>query len=191
VWEVIDAAATKPFGFMKFTPGPGLGGHCIPVDPLYLSWKLRSLNYTARFIELASEINTSMPRYTLGKIQDALNLHKKPINGSQVLILGAAYKPNVDDLRESPALDVIHLLQEKGADVIYHDPYIPHLEEEGLSLSSVPDLMQAVEHADCVAIITNHAQYDYGAILARAKLIVDTRNALGNQGKDHPKVVRL
>ena len=191
VWEVIDAAATKPFGFMKFTPGPGLGGHCIPVDPLYLSWKLRSLNYTARFIELASEINTSMPRYTLGKIQDALNRHKKPINGSQVLILGAAYKPNVDDLRESPALDVIHLLQEKGADVIYHDPYIPHLEEEGLSLSSVPDLMQAVEHADCVAIITNHAQYDYGAILARAKLIVDTRNALGNQGKDHPKVVRL
>ena len=191
VWEVIDAAATKPFGFMKFTPGPGLGGHCIPVDPLYLSWKLRSLNYTARFIELASEINTSMPRYTLGKIQDALNRHKKPINGSQVLILGAAYKPNVDDLRESPALDVIHLLQAKGADVIYHDPYIPHLEEEGLSLSSVPDLMQAVEHADCVAIITNHAQYDYGAILARAKLIVDTRNALGNQGKDHPKVVRL
>ena len=191
VWEVIDAAATKPFGFMKFTPGPGLGGHCIPVDPLYLSWKLRSLNYTARFIELASEINTSMPRYTLGKIQDALNLHKKPINGSQVLILGAAYKPNVDDLRESPALDVIHLLQEKGADVIYHDPYIPHLEEEGLSLSSVPDLMQAVEHADCVAIITNHAQYDYGAILARAKLIVDTRNALGIQGKYHPKVVRL
>ncbi len=191
VWEVIDAAATKPFGFMKFTPGPGLGGHCIPVDPLYLSWKLRSLNYTARFIELASEINTSMPRYTLGKIQDALNRHKKPINGSQVLILGAAYKPNVDDLRESPALDVIHLLQEKGADVIYHDPYIPHLEEEGLSLSSVPDLMQAVERADCVAIITNHAQYDYGAILTSAKLIVDTRNALGNQGKDHPKVVRL
>ena len=187
VWEVIDAAATKPFGFMKFTPGPGLGGHCIPVDTLYLSWKLRSLNYTARFIELASEINTSMPRYTLGKIQDALNLHKKPINGSQVLILGAAYKPNVDDLRESPALDVIHLLQEKGADVIYHDPYIPHLEEEGLSLSSVPDLMQAVEHADCVAIITNHAQYDYGAILARAKLIVDTRNALGNQGKITPR----
>jgi UDP-N-acetyl-D-glucosamine dehydrogenase len=126
VWEVIDAAATKPFGFMKFTPGPGLGGHCIPIDPLYLSWKLRSLNYTARFIELASEINTNMPRYTVGKIQDALNLHKKPINGSQVLILGVAYKPDIDDLRESPALDVIHLLQEKGAKVIYHDPYIPH-----------------------------------------------------------------
>jgi UDP-N-acetyl-D-glucosamine dehydrogenase len=191
VWEVIDAAATKPFGFMKFTPGPGLGGHCIPIDPLYLSWKLRSLNYNARFIELASEINTNMPRFALGKIQDALNLHKKPINGSQVLILGVAYKPNINDLRESPALDVIHLLQEKEADVIYHDPYIPHIDYDGLVMDSVPDLMKAVVSADCVAIITNHRDYDYNAILNNAKLIVDTRNALGKQGKDNPKVVRL
>jgi UDP-N-acetyl-D-glucosamine dehydrogenase len=191
VWEVIEAAATKPFGFMKFTPGPGLGGHCIPIDPLYLSWKLRSLNYTARFIELASEINTNMPRYTVGKIQDALNRHKKPLNGSQVLILGVAYKPDIDDLRESPALDVIHLLQEKGAQVTYHDPYIPHLDHEGLLMISVMDLMGAVADADCVAIITNHSDYDYEAILEKAQLIVDTRNALGKQGKDHSKVVRL
>jgi UDP-N-acetyl-D-glucosamine dehydrogenase len=191
VWEVIEAAATKPFGFMKFTPGPGLGGHCIPIDPLYLSWKLRSLNYTARFIELASEINTNMPRYALGKIQDALNLHKKPVNGSRVLILGVAYKPDIDDLRESPALDVIHLLKEKGAEVFYHDPYIPHLDYDSLVMTSVPDLWEAVRAADCVAIITNHQVYDYQAILDQAHLIVDTRNALGKNGKDHPKVVRL
>lgn len=191
VWEVIDAAATKPFGFMKFTPGPGLGGHCIPIDPLYLSWKLRSLNYNARFIELASEINTSMPRYTLGKIQDALNLQKKSVNGSRVLILGVAYKPDIDDLRESPALDVIHLLQEKGADVVYHDPFISHFHHEGLNMESVTDLMGEVAKADCVAIITNHSQYDYPAILASAQMVVDTRNALGKLGKDHPKVVRL
>lgn len=191
VWEVIDAAATKPFGFMKFTPGPGLGGHCIPIDPLYLSWKLRSLNYNARFIELASEINTNMPRYTLSKIQDALNRHKKPVNGSRVLILGVAYKPDIDDLRESPALDVIHLLQEKGADVVYHDPYIPHVDHESLRMDSVTDLLTEVERADCVAIITNHSDYDYQAVLAAAKMVVDTRNALGKSGKDNPKVVRL
>jgi UDP-N-acetyl-D-glucosamine dehydrogenase len=191
VWEVIDAAATKPFGFMKFTPGPGLGGHCIPIDPLYLSWKLRSLNYNARFIELASEINTNMPRYTLNKIQDALNIHKKPLNGSRVLILGVAYKPDIDDLRESPALDVIHLLQEKNADVVYHDPYIPHLDYEGLLMDSVVDLKVEVPKADCVAIITNHSDYDYQAILRDARMVIDTRNALGKAGKDHPKVVRL
>jgi UDP-N-acetyl-D-glucosamine dehydrogenase len=191
VWEVIDAAATKPFGFMKFTPGPGLGGHCIPIDPLYLSWKLRSLNYTARFIELASEINTNMPRYAVSKIQDALNMQKKPINSSRVLILGIAYKPDIDDLRESPALDVIHLLRDKGADVRYHDPFIPHLDHDGLLMVSVSDLLEEVAAADCVAIITNHQQYDYLAILEQAKLIVDTRNALGMDGKDNPKVVRL
>jgi len=191
VWEVIDAAATKPFGFMKFTPGPGLGGHCIPIDPLYLSWKLRSLNYNARFIELASEINTSMPRYTLGKIQDALNLQKKSVNGSRILILGVAYKPDIDDLRESPALDVIHLLQEKGADVVYHDPYIPQFDHENLQMKSVTDLMGQVEKADCVAIITNHSDYDYPAILNAAQMVVDTRNALGDLGRNHPKVVRL
>jgi UDP-N-acetyl-D-glucosamine dehydrogenase len=191
VWEVIDAAATKPFGFMKFTPGPGLGGHCIPIDPLYLSWKLRSLNYTARFIELASEINTGMPRFVLTKIQDALNDHGKALKGSKVLVLGAAYKADIDDLRESPALDVMRLLQSKGADVSYHDPYIPHLHHDEWEMTSVPDLMQAVKEADCVAIVTNHKTYDYPAILEAAKLVVDTRNALGKQGRNNPKVVRL
>ena len=191
VWEVIDAAATKPFGFMKFTPGPGLGGHCIPIDPLYLSWKLKSLNYNARFIELASEINTNMPRYTLGKIQDALNLHKKPINGSRVLVLGLAYKPDIDDIRESPSLDVIHLLKEKGADVAYHDPYLPHIDHDNLVMESVDDLMNEVGAADCVVVITNHSDYEYDKILDAAKLIVDTRNAFGAAGKDSPKVVRL
>jgi UDP-N-acetyl-D-glucosamine dehydrogenase len=191
VWEVIDAAATKPFGFMKFTPGPGLGGHCIPIDPLYLSWKLRSLNYTARFIELASEINTGMPRFVINKIQDALNDHGKAVKGSKVLVLGAAYKPDIDDLRESPALDVIRLLESKGADVSYHDPYIPHLHHDGWKLSSVEDMAQAVADADCVVIITNHKVYDYSAILESARLIVDTRNALGVKGRNNPKVVRL
>jgi len=191
VWEVIDAAATKPFGFMKFTPGPGLGGHCIPIDPLYLSWKLKSLNYNARFIELASEINTNMPRYSLGKIQDALNMHKKPVNGSRVLILGVAYKPDIDDLRESPALDVIHLLKEKCADVVYHDPYVPYFDHDNVTMESVEDLMGEVAKADCVVVITNHSDYDYDAILDAAQLVVDTRNAFGGAGKGNPKVVRL
>ena len=136
VWEVIEAAATKPFGFMKFTPGPGLGGHCIPIDPLYLSWKMKTLNYTARFIELASEINTSMPRYVVTRIQDALNRYKKPLNGSKVLILGVAYKPNINDMRESPALDIIHLLREKGAIVSYHDPYVPEIDHDNIQMAS-------------------------------------------------------
>lgn len=191
VWEVIDAAATKPFGFMKFTPGPGLGGHCIPIDPLYLSWKLRALNYTARFIELASEINTGMPRYVVGMIQDALNEKRKPIKGSEILILGTAYKPDIDDLRESPALDVIGLLAQKGAQVAYHDPYITRIHHDGWELDSISDLMESVRSADCVVIITNHKDYDYPAILKGANLIVDTRNALGNLGRDNPKVVRL
>jgi UDP-N-acetyl-D-glucosamine dehydrogenase len=191
VWEVIEAAATKPFGFMKFTPGPGLGGHCIPIDPLYLSWKLKSLNYTARFIELASEINTSMPRYVVGRVQDALNTHGKALKASQVLILGAAYKPNIDDIRESPALDVIGLLKEKMAEVSYHDPYIPSITHDGWTLDSVPDLMKAVARADCLVIITNHANYDYQAIHDKAKIIVDTRNALGNISYDSAKVDKL
>jgi UDP-N-acetyl-D-glucosamine dehydrogenase len=191
VWEVIDAAATKPFGFMKFTPGPGLGGHCIPIDPLYLSWKLRALNYTARFIELASEINTNMPRYVVNITQDALNQQGKALKGSRVLVLGAAYKPDIDDLRESPALDVIGLLEHKGAHVEYHDPHIPELRHEGVVMNSVPDMMDAVHKADCVVIITNHTNYDYTAILETAQLIVDTRNALGAAGKASPKVARL
>ena len=191
VWEVIEAAGTKPFGFMKFLPGPGLGGHCIPIDPLYLSWKLHSLNYTARFIELASEINTGMPRFVISKVQDALNGHQKPLNGSDVLVLGASYKPDIDDLRESPSIDVIRLLQQKGAKVSYHDPYIPHIKHEDWQIDSVSDLMKAIKSADCVVIVTNHKVYDYAAILKESKLIVDTRNALGKAGWKNPKVVRL
>jgi UDP-N-acetyl-D-glucosamine dehydrogenase len=191
VWEVIEAAATKPFGFMKFTPGPGLGGHCIPIDPMYLSWKLRSLNYTARFIELASEINTSMPRYVVGKIQDALNDRGKALKDSHILILGTAYKPDIDDVRESPALDVIGLLKEKMAEVSYHDPYIPTLTHDNWTLDSAPDLMKAVKKADCVVIVTNHSSYDYQAIHDGAELIVDTRNALGKMNYDRAKVETL
>jgi len=191
VWEVIDAAATKPFGFMKFTPGPGLGGHCIPIDPLYLSWKLKTLNYTARFIELASEINTGMPRYVVTRIQDALNEQGKALKGSRVLVLGVAYKPDIDDMRESPALDVIGLLQDKGALVEYHDPYVPNFRHDDWSMSCTPDLMAAVRAADCVAIITNHKVYDYSAIQQAARLIFDSRNALGKLGRELPNVVRL
>jgi UDP-N-acetyl-D-glucosamine dehydrogenase len=192
VWEVIDAAATKPFGFMKFTPGPGLGGHCIPIDPLYLSWKMKAFQYNARFIELASEINTNMPRYVVTRILDALNKRGRTLKGARVLVLGAAYKPDIDDIRESPALDVIGLLQKKGADVEYHDPYIPTLQtHDGVTLRSVPDLMPAVRAADVVVIVTNHKGYDYKTILAEAKFIFDTRNALGKLGKDSPKVERL
>jgi UDP-N-acetyl-D-glucosamine dehydrogenase len=192
VWEVIDAAATKPFGFMKFTPGPGLGGHCIPIDPLYLSWKMKSFQYTARFIELASDINTNMPRYVVSRVMDAMNEQGKTLKGSKCLVLGAAYKPDIDDIRESPALDVIGLLHKKGAAVKYHDPYIPHLHtHDGLEMNSVKDLMAAVQEADCVVIVTNHTQYDYPAILDAASLIFDSRNALGKLGKGNPKVVRL
>ena len=192
VWEVIDAAASKPFGFMKFTPGPGLGGHCIPIDPLYLSWKMKSYQYTARFIELASEINTNMPRYVVTRILDALNERGKTLKGSRCLVLGVAYKPDIDDIRESPALDVIGLLQKKGASVDYHDPYIPSLTtHEGQSMHSVPDLMAAVRAADAVIIVTNHKVYDYKSILAEARFIFDSRNALGKLGKDNPKVERL
>jgi UDP-N-acetyl-D-glucosamine dehydrogenase len=191
VWEVIEAASTKPFGFMKFLPGPGLGGHCIPIDPLYLSWKLRAHNYAARFIDLASEINTNMPRFTVGKIQDALNQQSKPIKGSKVLILGTAYKADIDDVRESPALDIIHLLRQKGALVSYHDPYIQSLAHNDWKLNSITDYLEAVQNADCVVIVTNHKAYDYEQIQKIARLIVDTRNALGKKGKNDPKVVRL
>ena len=191
VWEVIDAAATKPFGFMKFTPGPGMGGHCIPIDPLYLSWKMKSINYTARFIDLASEIDSNMPRYVVSKIQDALNRYKKPLNGSKVLILGVAYKPNINDLRESPAFDVIHLLQEKGALVSYYDPFVPEVDFEFVRMNSEKDLAAAVEKADCVAIITNHSMVDYHLVFEKAQLIFDARNALKDIAKKSPKVVKL
>ena len=192
VWEVINAAATKPFGFMKFTPGPGLGGHCIPIDPLYLSWKMKAYQYTARFIELASDINTNMPRYVVIRILEAMNERGKTLKGAHCLILGVAYKPDIDDIRESPALDVIGLLEKKGAMVQYHDPYIPTLKtHEDAEMHSVPDLMAAVRAADVVIAVTNHKSYNYQAILDAAKFIFDSRNALGQMGKDSPKVERL
>jgi UDP-N-acetyl-D-glucosamine dehydrogenase len=193
VWEVIDAAATKPFGFMKFTPGPGLGGHCIPIDPLYLSWKMKSFNYSARFIELASEINTNMPRYVVSRVLDAMNDRGKILKGSKVLVLGAAYKPDIDDVRESPALDVIGLLRQKGALVEYHDPYISHIhhETEGWQMDSVTDPMTSVREADAVVIVTNHKAYDYQAIVDSAKFVFDSRNATRKVAKAGDKVVRL
>ncbi len=177
-WEVIEAAATKPFGFMKFTPGPGLGGHCIPIDPLYLSWKLKTLDYKARFIELASEINTAMPRYWVQKVQDALNEIGKPVKGSRILVLGIAYKRDVSDLRESPALDIIHLLEEKGAQVSYHDPHVSSFQVDGMEMVGVSDLDGAVDTADCVVIATDHSRYDWPAIQTRARVLVDTRHTL-------------
>jgi UDP-N-acetyl-D-glucosamine dehydrogenase len=193
VWEVIDAAASKPFGFMKFTPGPGLGGHCIPIDPLYLSWKMKSFHYNARFIELASEINTNMPRYVVSRVMEAMNERGKHLKGSKVLVLGAAYKPDIDDVRESPALDVIGLLQKKGAIVEYHDPYISHIHHEydGWQMDSVKDLMKAVRAADAVVIITNHKVYDYKAIVEASAFVFDSRNATRGIAKGMDKVVRL
>ncbi len=185
VWEVIDAAKTKPYGFMPFYPGPGLGGHCIPIDPHYLSWKLRTLNYTARFIELASEVNGHMPEYVVSKVASALNNVSKAVNGSRILILGVAYKPNVSDIRESPALDVIHLLLERGAIVSYHDPHVPSVASDGISLDSVLLDEAALSAADCVVIVTNHDGYDWEWIAAKSQMIVDTRNAVGNSQFDH------
>ena len=177
-WEVVQAAATKPFGFMPFYPGPGLGGHCIPVDPHYLSWKLKTLNYTARFIELAAEVNSHMPDYVVSKVAEALNEDYKAIKGSHILVLGVAYKPNVSDVRESPALDIIHLLQERGAKLSYHDPFVPHLQHEGFDLNTVALTDEALQTADCLVIVTNHASYDWAQIASQARVIVDTRNAL-------------
>ncbi len=177
-WQVIEAASTKPFGFMKFTPGPGLGGHCIPIDPLYLSWKMKSLNYTARFIEMASEINTSMPLYWVQKVQNALNDEGKALKGSTVLVLGVAYKKDISDMRESPSIDIIKLLKEKGADVIYHDPHVPHFNDHGVEMTGETDLDAALAKADCTVIATDHSEYDWSRIQNGARLIVDTRNAL-------------
>jgi UDP-N-acetyl-D-glucosamine dehydrogenase len=177
-WEVIEAAATKPFGFMKFTPGPGLGGHCIPIDPLYLSWKLRTVQYNARFIELASEINTEMPRHWVQRVQDALNNVGKAVKGSRILVLGVAYKKNVSDMRESPALDIIHLLEGKGAHVDYHDPHVPAFQHEGMEMLSIQDLSAVLAQADCVVIATDHDAYDWAWVAQQAALVVDTRRVL-------------
>jgi UDP-N-acetyl-D-glucosamine dehydrogenase len=177
-WEILEAASTKPFGFMKFTPGPGLGGHCIPIDPHYLSWKMRTMDYTARFIQLASEVNTAMPAFWVQRVQDALNEAAKPVKGSSILVLGVAYKRDVSDTRESPALDIIHLLSEKGATVSYHDPFVPTLVSEGLELVSVADVEEGVESADCVVIVTDHSTYSWPWIRDHANLIIDTRHVL-------------
>jgi UDP-N-acetyl-D-glucosamine dehydrogenase len=190
VWEVIDAAATKPFGFMPFYPGPGLGGHCIPVDPHYLSWKLKALNYYARFIELAGEINASMPAFVVTKISGALNDVGKPLNGSKILVLGVAYKRDVGDLRESPALDVIELLKQQKAAVSYHDPYVPALNTGDLQLRSIALTRAALRRFDCVVITTDHSSYDYQFICDNARLIVDTRNAT-HRTKTRTRIVNL
>ncbi|HUG40858.1 MAG TPA: nucleotide sugar dehydrogenase [Longimicrobiales bacterium] len=189
VWEVIDAAATKPFGFMRFTPGPGIGGHCIPLDPQYLSWKMKTLDYRTRLIEVASEINAEMPRFVVGKVGDALNEHSKPVRGSRILVLGTAYKKDVGDIRESPALDIIRVLAGKGADVRYHDPFVPRIREDGIVLESVPLTDAELAEADCVVIVTDHSTVDYAAVVREAALVVDTRNATG--GITAPHVVRL
>jgi UDP-N-acetyl-D-glucosamine dehydrogenase len=178
VWEVIEAAATKPFGFMPFFPGPGLGGHCIPIDPFYLSWKARMAGFETRFIELAGQINSSMPAYVVARVNDVLNLHKKSLNGSRVLILGAAYKNDVDDIRESPALDVIRLLETRGASVSYSDPLVDTISFDGKTMKSVRITGPALRSYDCAVIVTNHSAFNYGLIVKNAKAIVDTRNAL-------------
>lgn len=178
VWEVIDAAATKPFGFMPFKPGPGLGGHCIPVDPQYLAWKLRTLDHTARFIELAVEINASMPRHVLGKVAAVLNDAERSVRGARVLVIGVAYKPNVSDVRESPAIDLIALLTELGARVVYHDPHVTELRVGGVVLHSADLDPAQLETADCVVIETDHADVDLELVATHSRAIVDTRNAL-------------
>jgi UDP-N-acetyl-D-glucosamine dehydrogenase len=178
VWEVIDAAATKPFGFMKFTPGPGLGGHCIPIDPHYLAWKMRALNYKTRFIEVAGEVNSEMPAFWVRKVAEGLNEDAKPVRGSKVLVIGAAYKKDIDDVRESPALDIIRLLLQQGAKVSYHDPFVNELHEDGVDLSSVELTPEGVAAADCVVIATDHSALDYVMLANAARRVIDTRNAL-------------
>jgi UDP-N-acetyl-D-glucosamine dehydrogenase len=188
VWEVIEAAATKPFGFMPFFPGPGLGGHCIPIDPFYLSWKSKQAGMEARFIELAGQVNGQMPHFVVDKIQNALNDRVKPVKGSHVHVLGVAYKRDIDDVRESPALDIILLLERRGARITYSDPFVPSIRLDGRELTA-DDSLEMAAAADCVVVVTDHRAFDYGAILNRAKLIVDTRNALKGHVSD--KIVRL
>jgi len=187
VWEVIDAAATKPFGFMPFYPGPGLGGHCIPIDPFYLSWKTKQAGIEARFIELAGYINGQMPHFVMDKVQNALNDAGKPVKGSHIHVMGVAYKRDIDDMRESPALDVLLLLAKRGAKISYSDPHVPVLRLDGLTLQAAPE--ETAADADCVVIITDHRAFDYDALVDRAQLIVDSRNAL--KGRQSSKIVRL
>jgi len=192
VWEVVDAAATKPFGFMPFYPGPGLGGHCIPIDPFYLSWKVKEVGFEARFIELAGQVNGAMPHHVVDKITDALNAHCKAVNGAEILVMGVAYKRDIDDVRESPALDVIALLMKKGARVTYHDPFAPFIDglhwPGAVDMSSVPLTPAAMAAADCVVVLTDHRQFDFKDVVKYARLVVDTRHAIKT---DHPHVFKL
>ena len=199
-WEVVRAAATKPFGFMAFYPGPGIGGHCIPLDPHYLSWKARQHGFDSQFISLAEQINSSMPKYVVKMVQHALNLEKKAVNGSKILILGVAYKKDIDDMRESPALSVIDLLRAKGADVSYHDPYVAEVTFDHAYTIGAGDPLynqelsdELIETSDCVVICTGHSNVDYDRVCAKSRLIVDTRNALSEETRNcsNAKVVRL
>ncbi|MFW6200700.1 MAG: nucleotide sugar dehydrogenase [Gemmatimonadota bacterium] len=186
VWEVVEAADSKPFGFMKFVPGPGLGGHCIPVDPEYLSWKMRTLNYRTRFIEVASEVNAQMPEFVAGKVAEALNDARKPVNGSRIVVLGVAYKPDINDVRESPAVDVMKLLEADGAEVVYHDPYVPRLTEDGTFWESREMTDDLLTGSDAVVIVTDHSDFDYARIVELSPILVDARNATADvSGIDH------
>jgi UDP-N-acetyl-D-glucosamine dehydrogenase len=189
VWEVIDAAKTKPFGFMPFYPGPGIGGHCIPLDPFYLSWKAKQYGFESRFIELAGVINGQMPNFVVGKIVDALNRFRKSVNGAKILILGVAYKKNISDVRESPALDILQLLAKKGARLSYCDPYVPVLDEHGIKLKAEKFTAAALRRADCVVLVTDHDLFDCRLIARESKVVVDTRNAL--KGRNAGKVIKL
>ncbi len=193
VWEVINAASTKPFGYMPFFPGPGLGGHCIPIDPFYLTWKAREYEMSTRFIELAGEVNTLMPHWVVGKVIDALNDHKKSINGSKILVLGAAYKKDIDDPRESPSFKLMELMLERGAEVDYNDPYIPELPEMrmyDIHRKSIPLTPENMKKYDCILISTDHSDYDWNFIVKHAKLIVDTRNATEKVLENRNKIVK-
>jgi UDP-N-acetyl-D-glucosamine dehydrogenase len=191
VWEVIDAAATKPFGFMRFTPGPGIGGHCIPLDPHYLAWKMRTLNYRTRFIDVASEINSQMPDFVVEKVAHALNDVCKAVKGSRILVIGVAYKKNIDDIRESPALDVIRLLEGRGAHVVYHDPYIPTFFEDGHARSGVALTADELARSDAAVIVTDHSSVDYQMVVDHAPVVVDTRNATAKVRPSRARIVSL
>jgi len=189
IWEVVDAASTKPFGFMRFSPGPGLGGHCIPIDPFYLTWKAREFGFYTEFIELAGKVNEEMPYFCRSLVSQALNHSKeRSLKGSKLLVLGVAYKPNIGDMRESPALKLISLLQNAGAEVSYHDPHVPQFKEHGLEMACVP---YAPAEYDCVVIVTDHADIDYAQLVDDAELVVDLRNATGAKGTASDKVFKL
>ncbi|MBC7895517.1 MAG: nucleotide sugar dehydrogenase [Cytophagaceae bacterium] len=191
VWEVINAAATKPFGYMKFTPGPGIGGHCIPLDPLYLAWKMRTLNYRTRFIDLASDINSEMPEYVVRKVARALNDDQKSVKGARVLVLGVAYKKDIDDMRESPALEVMRMLEERGAIVVYHDPWVKSFREHGVTHEGVALTNERLQQSDVVVIVTDHTSVDYQAVADHAPLIMDARNAMSRTTVSKARVVPL